>query len=301
MRVAAAFARWLCVVWALAPPGTAAAQDAEADGLAQTPVWTTPRTTVELFPAGDIFPVYAADPHRPTNQISTAFYARSRIPDTDSPRFLLSAGGRFGLLRIGGTTPDRWVWQLSVEAGLDAVFDSTHKNDGIGWDGNYGGTITMVPARSPVSFKLALMHLSAHLGDEYEARTGAERINYTREEIALAIAWHPRPSLLVYGELGFAHVTRSPEQQEGRWQGGVEYEYRPGWMGDRARWYAAADLGGLQERDWRLDTALQTGLVARNHGRTYRLYLQWYDGRPPLGQFTWYSEASLSVGFKIDL
>ena len=72
-------------------------------------------------------------------------------------------------------------------------------------------------------------------------------------------------------------------------------------MRNRAGWYAAADLAGLQERDWRLDTALQTGLVARNHGRTYRLYVQWYNGRPPLGQFTRYSEASLGVGFKVDL
>ncbi len=74
MRVAAAFARWLCVVWALAPPGVAAAQDAEADApAAQTPVWTTTRRTIELFPAGDVFPVYVADPHRATNQIATAF------------------------------------------------------------------------------------------------------------------------------------------------------------------------------------------------------------------------------------
>ena len=302
MRVAAAFARWLCVVWALAPPGVAAAQDAEADAPdAQTPVWTTTGRTVELFPAGDVFPVYVADPHRATNQIATAFYSRTRIPETDSPRFLLAAGGRFGLLRLNGTTPDRWAWQLSVEAGLDAVFDSTHKNDGIGWDGNYGGTISVVPARSRFSFKVALLHLSAHLGDEYEARTGAERINYTREELAGAIAWQPRPSLRLYGELGVAYVTRSPAQEKGRWQGGVEYEHRPGWLRDRAGWYAAADLSALQERDWRVDTALQSGLVSRNHGRTYRLYVQWYDGRPPLGQFTWYSEASLSVGFKVDL
>ena len=113
----------------------AAAQDAEADGRAvQTPVWTTTRRTIELFPAGDVFPVYVADPHRPTNQIATAFYSRSRIPDTASPRFLLAAGGRFGLLRLGGTTPDRWAWQLSVEAGLDADlrFDAQERRHRMG-------------------------------------------------------------------------------------------------------------------------------------------------------------------------
>jgi hypothetical protein len=66
-------------------------------------------------------------------------------------------------------------------------------------------------------------------------------------------------------------------------------------------WYGAADLSLLQERDWRLDTSIQGGLVTRSGGRTYRLFAQWYDGRPPLGQFTSYSEASLSVGLKLDL
>ena len=96
--------------------------------------------------------------------------------------------------------------------------------------------------------------------------------------MAFAIAWQPRPPLRLYGELGFAYLTRDANQQMGRWEGGVEYERRPRWLRDRAAWYAAADFAALQERDWRLDTALQTGLVARNHGRTYRFYLQWYDG-----------------------
>ena len=57
----------------------------------------------------------------------------------------------------------------------------------------------------------------------------------------------------------------------------------------------------MQERDWRLDTALQGGLVTRTRGRTYRMDLQWYDGRPPIAQFTWYPEAAFSLGLKLDL
>lgn len=64
---------------------------------------------------------------------------------------------------------------------------------------------------------------------------------------------------------------------------------------------SAADFSLFEERDWRLDTSLQGGLVTRSNGRTYRLYSQWYDGRPTLGQFTAYSEAALSLGFKVDL
>ena len=260
-----------------------------------------PTRSVELFPAGEVFPVYAADPHRPTNQVAVGFYSRSEIPDASSPRTTLSGGGRFGVLRIDSTAPGGRSWQISIDAGLDAVFDSQYKNDGIGWDGNYGLTVTTAKAASPFAFKIALQHISAHLGDEYEERTRAARINYTREELTLAMSWQPRPRARVYGELGLAYRMRSEDQQRGRWQMGAEYERRPTVFGGRMAWYGALDFSMLEERDWRLDTSLQGGLVTRNKGRTYRVFMQWYDGRPMLGQFTRYSEAALSLGMKVDL
>jgi hypothetical protein len=45
----------------------------------------------QLFPPGDIYPVYVADPHRPTNAIKEGFYARARVPETSSPRTSLAA------------------------------------------------------------------------------------------------------------------------------------------------------------------------------------------------------------------
>jgi hypothetical protein len=256
---------------------------------------------IELFPAGDIFPVYAADPHRPTNQLAIGFYASTEIPETSSPRTTLSGGGRFGMLRMDSSAPGGRSWQVSIDAGLDAVFDSQHRNDGIGWDGNYGLTVTTARPSSAFAFKLALLHVSAHLGDEYEERTQAARLNYTREEFSLATAWRPRARTRLYGELGIAYRMRSDDQQRLRWQTGGEHERPPTLFGGRMAWYGAIDFSLLEERDWRLDTSLQGGLVTRNKGRTYRLYMQWYDGRPTLGQFTSYSEAALSLGFKIDL
>ena len=278
MQMPRSATRLLYLVSLLVLPAAAAGQDAATAGVdgQVPPLWTTGRRPVELFPAGDVFPVYVADPHRPTNQIAVAGYSRTRIPESDSPRTLMSGGGRFGLVRVGGATPDRWAWQLSLDAGIDAVFDSTYKNDGIGWDGNYGFTFTAASAAAPFSVKLAWLHVSAHLGDEYEARTDAERINYTREELAFAIAWRPRVTMRVYGELGLAYLNRNADQQGGRYQVGVEYERRPTLLGGRAALYGALEFAALEERDWRVDTTLQGGLVTRNHGRTYRLYLQWY-------------------------
>ncbi len=205
------------------------------------------------------------------------------------------------MLRIGSRAPGGRFWQVSIEAGLDAIFDAQFRNDALGWDGNYGLTVTTATSTSPLAFKVALLHLSAHLGDEYEERTETPRINYTREELAVGVAWRLKPRWRAYGEVGLAYRLRSDGQDRWRWQSGVEYEARPTVFGGRMAWYGAADLSALEERGWRLDYALEGGLVTRSSGHAYRLFGQWYDGRVTLGQFAHYSEASFNFGLKIDL
>lgn len=266
------------------------------------PEWTTGAArTIRLFPPGEIYPVYVADPHRPTNAVMQGFYADTRVPDTSSPQTFLAGGGHFGILRFEPSPRGGRYWQVSIDAGLDALFDSQFKNDAIGWDGNYGLTVTTATSTSPLSFKVAVLHISAHLGDEYEERTGVRRINYTREELASGLAWRFRPRWRAYGELGFAYRMRSDDQDRWRWQSGLEYESRPSVFGGRMAWFGAVDLSALQERDWRLDTALQGGLVTRSRGHTYRFFVQWYDGRVTLGQFSHYTEKGFSIGIKVDL
>jgi hypothetical protein len=298
-------ALFVCLILATLAPAVVSAQDPppppQDPATMQPPLWAGGKRRVELFPAGDVFPVYVADPHRPTNQLSMGALNRIRIPESDSPRIHLAGGGRFGLVRVGGAAPESWAWQLSLDAGLDAVFDSSFKNDGIGWDGNYGATFTVASPARPFSFKLAVLHLSAHLGDEYEMRTDIDRINYTREEVAFGVAWRPRRPLRLYGEYGIAYLMRDDRQEPGRFQAGIEYEGRPRVLSNRAAWYGAVDFSMLEERDWHLDTSIQGGMVFRNNGRAIRLFGQWYDGRPPLGQFTWYSESTLSIGIRVDL
>jgi hypothetical protein len=262
--------------------------------------WRTSRLQVALFPAGDVYPVYVADLHRPTNTVTVGFYSRARIPEAGHQRTLLSGGGHVGVLRIDDITGGR-TWQISLDAGFDAQFDSQFKNDGLGWDGNYGLTVTTARAGSRLGLKVAILHMSAHLGDEYEERVPTERINYTREEVAFGASWRPHRRWRTYGELGLAYRMRSDDQDHWRLQVGAEVEARPTVLGGRFAWFAAADFSGLEERDWRLDTSVQGGLVTRSGGRAYRLFAGWYDGRPTVGQFTYYSEAAFLMGFKVDL
>jgi hypothetical protein len=287
-----------------ASPATAAAQTAAPGQPAdeqKAPAWRVGSTrTVRLFPASDVYPVYVADPHRPTTAVVESFYVRTRVPQTRSPRTFLAGGGHLGMLRIESSAPGGRFWQVSIDAGLDGLFDSQFNNDAIGWDGNYGLTVTTATLTSPLAYKVAVLHQSAHLGDEYQERTGATRINYTREEVAFGIAWRFRPRWRAYGETGVAYIMRSDVQERWRWQSGVEYEAPPTVFGGRMAWYGAVDFSALEERDWRLDTALQGGLVSRSGNHAYRLFVQWYDGRVTLGQFSMLSEAALSLGLKVD-
>jgi len=284
--------------------GTVRAQppDREADDGAsrpRDPMWTLASgTRVTLFPSGDLFPAYVADPQRPANAMLVRVQQRRGIPDTSVRRTALSAGGRFGFLRIDGRGPNRRSWQVSFEAGIDALFGTTHSDEALGWDGNYGITATTA-SDGPWSVKLAFLHLSAHLGDEYEERMQRARIDYTREEVAVGIAWRPSSRWRAYAETARAYSMLDAAQAPWRVQHGLEYETGRFW-GGRFAAYGATDCGAMQERRWRIDRAIEGGLVTRLAGRTYRLLMQYHDGRPPVAEFFHVSESALTWGLRID-
>jgi len=255
--------------------------------------------TLALFPEGDVYPVYLADPHRPTNAILENFYTRVTIEDSTSVRTTMEVGGRFGLVRWEPKTPGGRSWQISLDAGIDAQFDSNHKLDNVGWDGDYGLTLTTASS-GPIGWKLGVLHVSSHLGDEYAERTGRVRINYTREEVALGISRRLPHRLRAYAEAGVAYNTRAEDQEPWRVQGGLEYRGARRLLGDRFAFYAAADFQSWEERDWRLDTTLQAGILTTSAGKTWRLGAEYSDGRVPLGEFFWQSEARFSLGVWVD-
>ena len=243
--------------------------------------------------------MYVADPERPTNTISFRFYAHDAIPETRTPRAELGAGGRFGILRLDPGTAGARAWQLNLDAGLDALFDMQNKEDSIGWDGTYGLSVTTAkPGR--FAFKFGISHTSGHLGDEYMERTGVARTNYTRQEVAFGVSRQLSPAWRAYGETGIAYVNDGPEQKPFRVQAGAEYESRPRILSNRFSWYGAGDFSVWQERNGRLDTAIQGGIVTRTDGRAYRLGIGFNDGRPPVTEFYRFSEACLIFGFWID-
>jgi hypothetical protein len=254
---------------------------------------------VALFPAGDIYPPYVADPHRTGNGAMVQFHTRTEVPESSGTRTMLKAGGRFGLARWDAAQAGGRSWQISLDAGFDAVFDSQNSLDNIGWDGNYGFTVTTASG-SRLSYKVGILHCSGHIGDEYIERTGRTRLGYSREELAVGARYRLATAWSGYAELGVAYHQLDDELQEPwRAQLGVEWQSQRTLFGSFA-WYGALDLQMWQERDFNPDFTLQGGLAAAGNGRIWRFGAEYAYGRPPLGEFFQDTEARVTLGMWVD-
>jgi len=251
-----------------------------------------------LFPVADLYPAYAADPHRVGFGIQWLSFTNAAIPDAGDSRVALRAGGRFGILRLPQAGGEERGWQISLEGGFNAQFDIDHSLDNIGWDGRYG-LVATTAISDQWAFKFGVLHDSAHMGDEYMERTGRKRIGYTRHELAAAASWFPHTGVRTYVEAAWGYELSNDQlQKPGRIQLGLEYESAPK---DRISWYGAADLSAMEERDWRVDHSLQAGLAVHKDDRTWRFGIEWYRGRPPLGEFFQYTEEYVSLGLWVDI
>jgi hypothetical protein len=207
------------------------------------------------------------------------------IEASGESRFALRLGGRFGL--VGGVLcrPRPRAWQIGIEAGFYGQFDNDHSQDNIGWDGYYG-LVATAKLGPRVALKLGVMHDSAHVGDEYAQRTGRQRIDYTRQEVQAGVSWAVGAEWRLYAEAGWGHDLRNEElQKPGRAQLGVEWRSGKRFLGGRAGWFAAADLAATEERQWQGDLAGQFGIFHQSPHRLWRLAIEAYDGRSPLGEF----------------
>lgn len=253
------------------------------------------------FPPGNLYPPYAADPFRVGFAIESVHVSRVGIENSSRSRVNLRAGAQLAFLRSQGIDEPDVGWEVSLVGGFNDQNDVLHSLDNIGWDGHYGLLATAAPL-SGLAFKFGLLHVSSHVGDEYMERTGRRRIGYTRQETAAAVSWFFSEHWRIYLETGRAFSMSNSELQE-PWRGqlGLEYESTPLLWKRRIAWYAAMDSQSMQERGWRVDLSVQTGLVVHSAGRTWRLGLQWYNGRPPIGEFFQNTERYASLGLWIDI
>ena len=254
-------------------------------------------------PGTHLYSAYIADGLYPRTALNVARYSDSDIPEAGEKRYIFRIGGRLGLLRLfPGQRIDRGV-QLNLNGAFLGMFDRENSLDNIGWDGLYGLDLSWQPA-SDFSFKFGLNHDSSHVGDEFAERTGMQRVDYTRQEYVLGASFSGLPYFRIYAETGYAFDLRNEELQD-KWrvQGGLEFVNADCLWNGQMGCYAAIDLNAYEESDWDPDVTVQAGFTVPVHriNRTFRLGVEYRDGRSLIGEFSRYDETYWAWGIWIDL
>ncbi|MCC7476141.1 MAG: DUF1207 domain-containing protein [Pirellulales bacterium] len=207
-----------------------------------------------------------------------------------------TAGGRAGLLRYGnGSAIFPQGWQLDVEAAalvrltLDEIRDFETADYRVGVPLTYGV--------DQWQFKLAVYHLSSHLGDEYAiANPGslADRINYVRDEVVFGASYYPVPVCRLYSEIGYAFNTDGGAEPL-ELQFGTELA-RPGPTGPAGTPFFAINGHLREEVDFGGDLSTQVGWLWRgNSGQVVRTGFHYYNGKS--SQYQTFNQFEQQFGF----
>jgi len=257
-----------------------------------------PLRAAGLFPAKSIYPIYLADPLRPTFNAQIQRYGHVGIADTGNDRFDLKLGAHLPLYQF---EMHQQPWQWQIVGGFHGQFDNSQSQDNIGWDGLYG--LSLVTRQSPgLAWRFGMKHISAHVGDELMQRSGRRRIGYTRQELRVGLAWSMQPDTTIYAETGYAYDLRNEIlQQPWRVQLGAQYQRAFELRQHALHWYTAVDLSSYQENHWQLNTTLQLGISTASGNHHWRLGLELYQGRSQLGEFFQDRESYAALGLWFDL
>jgi hypothetical protein len=277
---------FLCTARAQAPDG-------ERDG-----AWE-----LSVAPADVLYRPYVADPRRPVFGLTMIDARESDIDSAGDRRYGIRMGARFGILQLHPQDEPSGGLQLAGEVGFLGQFDRDNSTDNLGWDGLYGFHLAWL-ARPRLVLRLGMAHDSSHLGDEYIENTGRRRIEYTREELLAGMRYALPGGLSSYLEYGHAYDLRNEDlMEEGRVQLGLEIEPEPMLWNRRLAPFAAFDVSVYEEDDWEENLCVQLGVVRPGAGRvgSWRVGLEYYDGRSPIGEFFQDRERHMAWGLWLDL
>ncbi len=244
----------------------------------------------QVLPDGLIYHSYWAGVHEPRLSL-VLFGERDGRNLWDG-----TLGGRVGILRYG--TQGAFFpqgWQLDVEAAalvrltLDEIRDFETADYRVGIPLTYG--------IDNWQFKLAVYHLSSHLGDEFAiANPGSldDRINYVRDAIVLGGSYYPYPFMRLYAEAGYSvNVDGGAEPWE--FQFGTELS-RPGPTGTHGSPFLAVNAHLLEEHDLGGSITTQAGWLWRGEsGQVMRLGLHYLNGKS--SQYQTFDDSEEQIGF----
>ena len=245
-----------------------------------------------------LYPTYTADPRRAVFGLEGTTVLQDNIQGVSDGRTNVRLGGRVGLFRHGRPDSDRDAIQVELELAYIGGFDGS---ENFGWDEFYG-LFVVWHALPEFIGQVGIRRDSGKLSDSYADDNLRADLDYVRDELVFAGTVELDPRLRVYGEYAYGFQLENERvMEEGRIQGGAEFEGRPALFHGRWSPYAALDLSAWQEDDWDPNFALQAGLVTRPGSLTLRVGLEFVDGRPALGEFFREDEQWVSAGVWVEL
>jgi hypothetical protein len=233
-----------------------------------------------VFPESEqAFRRLIADPRH--IQLGVSYY---RLQGRDSSDVAL--GHSWGMARWY-SHEDYWMWQWNLEAMAYSRFT-------VGGSVNRFETVDFL-ANLPISVrhdgfsaKGMLFHDSSHLGDDYIRRTGDTGFRYSVEGARVIASYEPQPWARVYGGATYLlHTIPSPA----RWtlQSGFELTSKDLELSRKypVRVFLAQDLQSRENVQWNLNSRSMLGVTLGFHDvpRYMRIYVGYFDGHSPYGQF----------------
>jgi hypothetical protein len=277
------------------------------------------RSGVDSPPAGSLLPEvrYLRSPLADANapRIAVALMRTTLLasPGPERPPFELTnaqdaAIDHVAAVGIGAIFPlvQLATWEggglnLVVDGRVFARFRIEYRGrDDMGQDWFVGGAVE--GARHSLAGRLAVVHRSSHIGDEFVESTGAERIEFGGEELEARVAYDVPGIGRLYG--GGSWVFRSylrwdprlralDVRDRGLVQFGADREWRP-WSDGRFTLFAGADYFSAERTQWRSAFSAAAGVgVATN--RALRLTVRAFDGPSHVGEFFLTHERYISL------
>jgi hypothetical protein len=214
-------------------------------------------------------------------------------------------GGIFPLVRLAEWEGGGAV--LSLDGRVFGRFRVEHPTrDDMGQDWYVGGAVEA--ARHRWSGRLAVIHRSSHLGDEFVEATGARRIEFGSEQLDVLAAYEAPGAVRLYG--GGAWIFRSYLRWDDRLEAmgihdralvqlGADGEWQP-WADPRFHVLAGAEYYTAERSGWRPALSAVAGIGVRET-RSLQLKVRAFSGPSHMGQFFLtderYMSVELSAGF----
>lgn len=211
--------------------------------------------------------------------------------------FHLALGGDLSLWNVIHQDHDKTSWTLNIRAGVFSRFQF----DSASFDlinADYRGGLSFQRRKNNLAFELLGYHQSSHLGDETLDVVNTPRIDFSYEAIK-AVSAYQYQQLRFYLALEYK-LRAAPTKLAGRWTASPGIEWSPTvWNHWPLRW--ALHIEAHQEYNWEGHFSVHLESPLARNDLSQRVYLRYYQGYSPMGQFYDKKEKLIWVGFIYDL